>query len=89
MYFLTPERVEIDARVLAITIAVTLTTGTLGGVIPAMRATRPALERWLRGAGQGTTSAPTAIRFIGGLAVVEVALALMLLTGASLMMRSS
>jgi putative ABC transport system permease protein len=79
--------VGIDLRVLGISIAVTFATGLLLGVLPARRATRFDLQDSLRDGGRATGDRGGR-RLSGGLVVAQVALAVLLVTGASLLARS-
>jgi putative ABC transport system permease protein len=76
--------VEIDGRILAVAAAVTLLTGFLFGIVPAIRGSRPNLEHTLRG-GAGR---PAHGRMPSALVAAEVAFSLVLLVGAALMMRT-
>jgi putative ABC transport system permease protein len=79
--------VGIDPRVLLYTAAVTILSGVLFGLAPALQASRPALAPGLGAAGRGGTD--RAGRRLGGLLVVtEIALAVTLLCGAGLLIRS-
>jgi predicted permease len=79
--------VGIDGGVLAFALLVTTLTGVLFGVIPAVRGSRGDAIRTLREGGK--TSSQFGIgRARGALVVSEVALAVVLLTGAGLMVRS-
>jgi putative ABC transport system permease protein len=80
--------VAVDGWVLAFALGVTLATGIIFGLAPALAATRAELQGTLRDAGRGSTSGGGAMRLRNGLVVVEVALALMLLVGAGLLLRS-
>ena len=82
------EEVTIDKSVLAFTILVALATGVFCGLSPALRAIRTDLQEALRGGGRGSTSDRAESRARGLLVVSEVALALMLLVGAGLMLRT-
>jgi putative ABC transport system permease protein len=79
--------VEIDGRVLSFTSFVALLTGLLFGVVPALRGSNPNLQRSLKEGSRGSTAA-AASRVRSLLVVGEVALALTLLVGASLLIRS-
>jgi putative ABC transport system permease protein len=81
------DQVHIDGWVLFFTAAVSLAVALLFGIVPALHATRAQPRSSLAESG-GTTSSPYARRVLGGLVVAEVALALMLLVGAGLMIRS-
>jgi putative ABC transport system permease protein len=78
--------VEVDSRVLAFTSLVALLTGLLFGLVPALRGSSPNLQRSLKEGSRGSAGAAT--RFRSFLVVSEVALALALLVGASLLIRS-
>jgi putative ABC transport system permease protein len=81
------DQIGIDGRVLAVTIGLSLLTGIMTGVAPALRSSRPNLNQTLN---DGTrTSASGGRRRIGSaLVVLEVALALVLLVGGGLMLKS-
>ncbi len=79
--------VVIDGRVLAITFLCSLLTGALFGFAPAIHASKLNLTEALKKGGK-SLSAQAHGKFRGLLMVSEIALALMLLTGAGLMLRS-
>ncbi|MEP6691798.1 MAG: ABC transporter permease [Gemmatimonadaceae bacterium] len=80
--------IGIDARVLAFTFAISLVTGVLFGLVPALRGSRGDSADTLREGGK-TSAAGTSLRSArGALVVAEVALAVVTLTGAGLMVRS-
>lgn len=81
------EVVGIDPTVLLVTLAVVVLTTLLFGIWPAWRASRLNLAESLKDRGE-TAAAPDRQRFRLGLVVVEVALSLLLLTGAGLLLRS-
>src|SRR5262249_52044704 len=76
----------IDARVLGFTILVTLVTGILFGLVPALQSSSPRLSETLNEGGRGTTGKHHRVR--GSLVVGEVALSLVLLVCAGLLIRS-
>jgi putative ABC transport system permease protein len=85
----TPRAAEItvDGRVLAFTLALTLATGLVFGVLPALRASRADLQSSLKEGSKA--SAGAANRHVSGLlAAGEVALAVTLAIGAGLLVRS-
>jgi putative ABC transport system permease protein len=81
------DQVRIDGMVLAFTAVVSIVTGLLFGLIPALRASRPSLYSALAARSHGSGD-PTRVRTRQLLVVAEVALALTLLIGAGLLMRS-
>jgi putative ABC transport system permease protein len=81
------QSLAIDARVLAFTTAVTVFTGLVFGIAPALQATKQELHESLKEGGRSSGGSPRA-GLRGALVVAEVALALVLLIGAGLMMRS-
>ena len=81
------DQVHVDGWVLFFTAAVSIGVALLFGTLPALHASR-AEPRSSLAESTGTTSSPYARHLLGGLVVAEVALALVLLVGAGLMMRS-
>jgi predicted permease len=77
--------VRLDAMVLAFSIAVSIGTGLLFGLAPALRATRASLASQLRESAGGTTSRLSLGR---ALIAVQVALSCVLLFGAGLFVRT-
>lgn len=80
------DEIAIDGWALAFTFGVSLLTGVAFGVMPAFRATRRQLRDSLNEAGRTLTGRSEKLR--SALVVAEIALALVLLTGAGLMIRS-
>ncbi|HEY4217969.1 MAG TPA: ABC transporter permease [Gemmatimonadaceae bacterium] len=78
--------VTLDARIVAYGLIISVGAGLLFGVVPALRATRSSAQDVLRGGGRGATSAASRLR--DGLVVGEVALTVVLLSGAMLFGRS-
>jgi putative ABC transport system permease protein len=81
------DRIELDGGVLLFTLLVSVAVALAFGVIPALHASRADLRGDLSESSSNTSS-PYARHVLGGLVVIEVALALVLLVGAGLMTRS-
>jgi putative ABC transport system permease protein len=80
-------QINIDWRVLVFTLGTSLLTGILFGLVPALQAARTDLNAGLKEGGRGSgASARSALR--GALVVAEVALALVLLVGSGLLIKS-
>ena len=86
--FMTTRAVEIDGRVLGLMTGATLTAGLLSGLLPGLRASRVDLSNALRDGARDTGRGMSFGGGIGALVVVEVAIAMVLLTGAALMGRT-
>jgi putative ABC transport system permease protein len=82
-----PELIEMDGAVFAFACAAAIVTAVLFGLLPAMAASRTDLQGALR-AGGGWGASAGRKRASQLLIAAEVALAMVLLTGASLMIRS-
>jgi predicted permease len=78
--------VAIDARVLLFTLGISLAGGIGFGIAPALRSSRVNLEQVLRRSTSGAGGAR--VRLQGLFVAAEIALALVLLVGAGLMLRS-
>ena len=82
------DKMRLDLDVLLFTFVVTLLTGAVFGLAPALQATRLNLNESLKESGKGTSSGASRNRLRSLLVVAEVALSLVLLVGAGLMIRS-
>ena len=80
------EQAGVDGTVLLFALAVTLATGLLFGLVPALQLRRAAPARTLNAEGRGPSRNTGRVR--NALVVAEVALSLVLLVGAGLLMRS-
>jgi predicted permease len=80
------EEVGLDARVLLFTLAISLLTGIVSGLAPALKTSQWHLPDTLKESGRGAST--VRVRTQGVLVAVEMALALVLLIGAGLMIRS-
>ena len=80
------EMIQVDGRVLAFALALSVLTGIVFGLAPALRITRRRLSGSLLPGGRASAAGQERLR--AALVVGEIALALVLLTGAGLMMKS-
>lgn len=80
--------VEINARVLIFTLAVSVLTALLFSLLPVFKASRPDINEVLKAGSKTASSGGTLRWWRDSLVVAEVALGLVLLVGAGLMMRS-
>ncbi|HEU0178207.1 MAG TPA: ABC transporter permease [Blastocatellia bacterium] len=80
--------INLDMRILAFTLLISLLTGLLFGMAPALQSLKLNLNESLKEGGRAATSGRRQRRTRGALVVAEVALALALLLGAGLLMRS-
>jgi predicted permease len=80
------DEVHLDVWVLAFSLGVGVITGVLFGLVPAIQATGPELRAALGQGGRSLTGRSEAFR--SALVISEIALAVVLLTGAGLMLKS-
>ncbi len=78
----------LDWRVLVFTLAVSVGTGVLFGLAPALRAGREELQGAMRGGGRSVAGHAGARRASAGLVVAEMSLSVVLVVGAGLLLRS-
>jgi putative ABC transport system permease protein len=81
------DNVRIDGTVILFTIGIGVVTGILFGLVPAFTTTR-GLSASLKEGGRGAVTSRAGSRLRAALVVAELALAVMLLAGAGLLMRS-
>ena len=81
------QEITIDARVLAFALFVSILSGILFGLIPASRYARRQLSGMLAG-GRGASDSRERLQTRNGLVIAQVALALVLLVGSGLMIRT-
>ncbi|MGI9090649.1 MAG: ABC transporter permease [Gemmatimonadaceae bacterium] len=80
--------VGIDGRVLAFTVTVAVLTGVITGLVPALRTSDPNLQLLLNDTGRGATVGAGHRRLSDILVISEITLAVMLVVGAGLLIRS-
>ena len=94
MAFLPPETLTLkisavpDFRILLFTLGVSVLTGVVFGLIPALRCTNPDLAPTLKDQAGGVVSGGAQVRLRKLLVAAQVTLSLLLLTGAGLFVRS-
>ncbi len=79
-------QVGVDAHVLLFTMGISLLVGVLFGLVPALRMSRAGLQETLKEGGRGMSGARHRAQSV--FVAIEMALALVLLAGAGLMVRS-
>lgn len=82
------DAVRVDFPVLAFTLGITVITGIVAGLVPAIRAAADGFATTLREAGRRTAGSARGHRLRSTLVVVELALAVILLHGAGLLLNS-
>jgi len=82
------KEIGVDAQALGFTFALTLFTGFIFGLVPALRASQVNLNESLKEGGRTSTEGFHGNRVRGLLVVCEVALSLIVLIGASLLVKS-
>ncbi len=80
--------ITLDGRILAATLGISLLTGIVFGLAPAWHASKVDLVEALKQGARGSSDGGQRHLMRQGLVVLEIALALMLLTGAGLLVRS-
>jgi len=79
--------IGLDLRVLGFTVLVSIVSGVVFGIVPALQATKPDLNSTMKESGKSSTNARGGM-IRNMLVVVEIALALVLLIGAGLLIKS-
>ncbi|HEX3469854.1 MAG TPA: ABC transporter permease [Silvibacterium sp.] len=80
--------IAIDLRVLLFTLTISLLTGIIFGIFPALQLSRVDLNTTLRAEGRGTSGGHARAQMRSLLVIGQVALSLLLLIGAGLLLRS-
>jgi len=80
------DEIGLDGRVLLFTLAISILVGVALGVVPALKSSRPDLHESLKEGGRGSSG--TRLRTQNVFVAIEMALAVVLLAGAGLMVRS-
>jgi putative ABC transport system permease protein len=80
--------ITMDARVLLFMVAISLFTGIIFGIFPALQLSKTNVNQTLRDEGRGSTGDHRRVQLRGLLVVGQVALSLLLLIGAGLLVRS-
>ena len=82
------EEIPIDAKALGFTLLISLVTGVIFGLVPALQSSKLSFNETLKEAGKSSMTSGRGRRFRDLLVVTEMALALMLLIGAGLLIKS-
>lgn len=86
--FVSAEEATLDTRVLLFALGVSVLTGWLFGLVPALQLARPQLQSFLKEGARGSGEGARWNRVRGGFVVAQVALSLLLLVSAGLLIRS-
>jgi predicted permease len=81
-------QIGVNTTALVFTLAVSLLTGALLGIVPALSSSKKQLQGDLQSAGRGKSASRSSARFRNSLIVAQIALTLVLLVGAGLLGRS-
>ncbi|HEY3040200.1 MAG TPA: ABC transporter permease [Pyrinomonadaceae bacterium] len=86
--FVNTQEATLDTRVLLFAFAVSVITGWLFGLVPALQLARPELQSFLKEGARGSGEGSRWNRVRGAFVVAQVALSLVLLVSAGLLIRS-
>jgi predicted permease len=81
-------KLTLDARVLSFSLLISLATGVLFGLAPALLSAKPVLSERLKAGGRNASGGLGRSRLLDSLVISEIAMALSLLIGAGLMINS-
>jgi len=82
------EEIGVDGRVLLFTFGISLLTGLIFGLLPAWTASRGGVNEALKEGGRSATAGGTRQRLRSSFVIVELAIALILLVGAGLLIKT-
>ena len=80
--------IRVDGRVLLFALGLSVLTGLLFGLVPALQLTKPDLGKAMKEGGRGSTTSGRRGLLRDALVVAEIAIAFILLTGAGVLIRS-
>jgi putative ABC transport system permease protein len=86
--FVDAQDANLDVRVLLFALAISVLTGWLFGLAPALQFVKPNLQSFLKEGGRGSGDAARWNRLRSGFVIAQVALSLVLLVSAGLLIRS-
>jgi putative ABC transport system permease protein len=86
--FVDTKEATLDGRVLLFALGVSVITGWLFGLVPALQLVKPELQSFLKEGGRGSGEGSRWNRVRSAFVVTQVALSLLLLVGAGLLIRS-
>jgi putative ABC transport system permease protein len=82
------DEVHLNWKVFLFTLGISVLTGIIFGLIPALHSTNPNLTEALKEGGRSSTESVRGARLRNALVIAEIAIALVLLVGAGLMIKS-
>jgi putative ABC transport system permease protein len=82
------KEIRVDARALSYTLALSVLAGIISGLAPALQSSRPNLNEALREGDRGSSTGRARSTLRNALVAVEIALAMVLVVGAGLMVKS-
>src|SRR5436190_1587906 len=86
--FVSAQDANLDLRVLLFALAISVATGWLFGLAPALQFAKPDLQSFLKEGGRGSGQGARWNRLRGGFVIAQVALSLVLLVSAGLLIKS-